>query len=259
MKSVFYAIPRNSSMTPKVVIITGVSSGLGQALAQKFLNRGHFVIGFSRRQPDFPTSLHISGDVTSAQDRENLVERTLQNFGRIDILINNAGIGIYETWQDMNLKDLRSVFELNFFSGFALTQAALPSLIKSKGQIVNLGSIAGKTYMPYMGGYCASKFALDAFSRTLHTELKPYGINVLTLTVGRVGTGFGKRALGTKKHPSSPSSTPELFARKVYLAIQRRRKELFFPRWYKWFLRLSRWLPSLVETLALKKWQRMNP
>lgn len=242
----------------KTVIITGVSKGLGEAMAKKFLKKGHDVVGFSRTKPQFELSLFVQGDINHEQDRLDLIEKTIAKYGKIDLLINNAGMGIYTTWEEMKMEDLRRVFELNVFSVIALTQLAIPHLKKTRGTLANLCSVAGKISLPYMGGYCASKFAIDAFSTSLRAELKEYGIKVLNIVPGRVETGFGSRALGGKNHPSSPSSNSKSFAKKIYRAYLKNKKEIVFPGWYKIAMRIIKLIPGFFSSITLKKWKEKN-
>ncbi len=241
----------------RVALITGVSKGLGKSLALEFKKHGFKICGVSRTKPDINIDLYLQADLTQKEDINRVYNRFFENFSRIDILINNAGIGIYESWKDIKEEDLRKVYELNFFSYVFLTQKFLDNLIKTKGTIINVSSVAGKLYVPYMGAYCSSKYALNAFSDSLRAELKPYGVHVLNLIVGRINTGFSTRALGSLKPPSTPfSQSPENFAKAVYKAYKKRKREITFPFWYKFFIFFGNLFPNLYDSLALKSWEK---
>lgn len=241
----------------KVVLITGVSKGLGEALAQEFLLQGFCVVGTSRTSPSIFVDTFIQGDITDASFREHLITTVEQIYGRLDILVNNAGIGLYIGWKEMQLDDLRCALELNLFAPIALTKLAIPLLRQSHGTIINVSSVAGQLPVAYMGGYNVTKYALNAFSETLRTELCEDHIHVLSLIIGRAATGFGDRALGGKATPHTPgASTPQAFARKVYQAYQTQKSTLIFPSWYALPIAL-RWLfPRWFDALAKKRWSK---
>ncbi len=241
----------------KVILITGVSKGLGKALAKKFKEEGFSVCGVSRSIPDFDIDYHIQADLTLKEHIDKVYSLFFKRFNRLDVLINNAGIGLYESWKDAKEEDLRTLCELNFFSYVFMTQKFLDALIETKGSIINVSSVAGKLYVPYMGAYCASKYAINAFSDSLRAELKPYGVHVLNLIVGRINTGFSKRALGSKKPPETPfSGSPEKFAEVVFKAYKKKKREVTYPFWYKFFIAFGRVFPDVYDYLALKSWEK---
>ena len=238
----------------KVVFITGVSKGIGKSLALKFKREGFFVAGLSRNKPDFDIDLFIKADLTKDKPQD-VVEKLIEKTGRLDVLINNAGIGLYESWENTNEEDLRYLFEVNFFSVVSLTKASLPYLKETKGDIINVSSVAGKIHVPFMGGYCSSKFALNAFSYSLRAELKPYGINVLNLIVGRINTGFSSRSLGSLKPPETPfGAKAEDLAEKTFEAYKKRKREIVFPWWYRIFIFIGNRFPDIYDKISLKKW-----
>ncbi|HIE59510.1 MAG TPA: SDR family NAD(P)-dependent oxidoreductase [Persephonella sp.] len=239
----------------KVAIITGASSGIGYALAKKFKKEGFKVINLSRRDCNI-SDINISVDLTSLEDISAALGNLLDKIDRVDVLVNNAGIGLYESWEDLNIEDLRYTFELNFFTPVILVKTLLPMLKETKGTIINVSSVAGKLYVPFMGPYCATKFALNAFSDSLRAELKPYKVHVLNLIIGRINTGFSKRALGTKITPSTPSlgATSDKLAEKTYKAYLKKKREIVYPFWYKYLISLAKFLPSTYDKVALEKW-----
>ncbi len=240
----------------KTAVITGVSKGIGKALADKFKKEGFFIIGLSRSNPGSHTDIFIKTDLVN--DKIDMVkEKILEHTDRIDVLINNAGIGLYESWENTKKEDLEYLFNLNFFSYVYLTKALLPFLEKSKGTVINVSSVAGKISLPYMGAYCASKYALNAFSYSLRGELKEKGINVLNLIVGRINTGFSSRSLGSLKPPDTPfGGSVEKLAEKTFDAYLKRKREITYPYWYKFFIFLYNLFPDLFVGKALKKWEK---
>jgi len=240
----------------KTALITGISKGLGKALAVRFKKEGFNIIGISRSQPDFQVDGFYRVDLTDFSEIERVSTEILKDWN-VDLLINNAGIGIYESWEEMDIEDLRKTFDLNFFSVIYLTKLFLPEIKRRRGSIINVSSVAGKLYVPYMGGYCASKYALNAFSDSLRAELLEDNVHVLNLIVGRINTGFSQRALGSKKPPHTPfGSSPEKFADAVYKAYIKKKREITFPVWYRYFIWLARAFPSVYDRLSYKKWNQ---
>jgi short-subunit dehydrogenase len=225
----------------KVVLITGVSSGLGAAMAAVFKAAGHCVVGISRSFPTVSVDLWLRADITLPADRQRIVDDSLAAYGRIDVLVNNAGIGCYQTWEELREEDLRAAFELNLFAPVLLTQLCLPHLLASGGSVINISSVAGKLYVPCMGPYCASKAALTFFSNTLRAEMSHRGLHVLDMIVGRINTGFSLRSLGGRKPPSSPgggSATPDDLAKAVYKGWRQRQRTITYPGWNRWIVPL---------------------
>ena len=243
----------------KVCVITGASRGIGLAILKEFKKNGFFTVNLSRsKSPE--ASLNIKVDLSKSDDTVKGVSQLLQEVPQIDILVNNAGIGLYETWEEMSMEDLRKVFEVNFFAPVILTKSLLPFLKETNGTIINVSSVAGKLYVPYMGGYSASKFALNAFSDSLRAEIKKYNVHVLNLIVGRIDTGFSNNALGSKKPPETfgGSATTEKLARVAYKAYIKRKREIVYPKWYRPLIWIANLFPSIYDRVALKSWEKAN-
>jgi NAD(P)-dependent dehydrogenase (short-subunit alcohol dehydrogenase family) len=196
-----------SPNTSRVWLITGSSSGFGRELAQAALDRGDSVVATARR-PDALADLVASApdrvlavalDVTRADEIEAAVAAALERFGRIDVLVNNAGYGSVGAVEEIDMEDLRGLMETMFFGPVALTKAVLPHLReRASGAIVQMSSMGGQLSPPGFGAYCSAKFALEAMSESLADEVGPHGIRVLIAEPGAFRTEFG----GARLHRS---------------------------------------------------------
>lgn len=185
----------------KVVLITGASEGIGAACAAAFRGKGARLSLTARSEARLaavgaPDALVTAGDITAEETRRRVVERTLERFGAIDILINNAGKGIYAASWRAPMEDVRAMFELNLFAPLAMAQLVAPHMRERRtGMIVNVGSIAGKVTLPWFTLYSATKYALGSWTDGLRMELKPYGVHAMTVCPGYVKTEFQNHVL----------------------------------------------------------------
>ena len=242
----------------RVVLITGASEGIGAACAQSFRIRGARLAlnGRSREklsQVAQPTDLVLPGDLTDASTPADVIDQTIAHFGRIDVLVNNAGSGMYGPAAEAPLATSRALFDLNFFAPLAAIHAAVPYMrAQGQGMIINVGSVAGEVTLPWMPIYSASKSALGALSASLRTELKPFNIHVLHVNPGYVRTGFQEHAIGTppervadgKKIAISPERCAEAIAR----GVETQAREVITPAWAHWLIRANRVFPAIVES-----------
>ncbi len=186
----------------KVALITGASEGVGEACAESFRRRGAKLSLAARsacrlEEVGRGEALTTAGDLTQADVRRRVVERTLDRFGRVDILINNAGVGLYVAASQAKLEAVRRMFELNVFAALELAQLVAPGMKERRcGAIVMVSSIAGRMTLPWLSLYSASKAALDSVADALRVELRPDGIHVTTVAPGYVTTGFQSHVLG---------------------------------------------------------------
>jgi short-subunit dehydrogenase len=182
----------------KVILITGASSGMGKATALKLIEEGHIVYGAARDVGNMKELVELGGhaikmDVTKESDLKNGVNKIIAEQGRIDVLWNNAGFGLYGPVEDVPIDKARYQFEVNLFGLAALTQAVLPHMRKQKaGLIINTSSMGGKIYTPLGAWYHATKHAVEGWSDCLRIELKDFGIQVVVLEPGLIETGFSK-------------------------------------------------------------------
>ena len=181
----------------KVVVITGASSGMGRAAAILLAQKGHTVYAGARRM-DRMADLAESGitavemDVTKGGDNERVVSQVMESEGRIDVLINNAGFGLFGPVEDVRLDDARYQFEVNLFGLAHLTQLVLPHMrAQGSGRIVNISSMSGKVFIPLGAWYHATKHALEGWSDCLRYETAPFNIQVVLIEPGWIKTEFG--------------------------------------------------------------------
>jgi NADP-dependent 3-hydroxy acid dehydrogenase YdfG len=189
-----------SNLHNQVVLITGCSSGIGRALVGEFVRAGHRVVATARRMETLeglagPEIATAALDVTDPASIEKAVNDALDLFGRIDIVVNNAGYGLIGPVAELDLDELRTQLETNVVGVVAVTRAVLPQMVERRsGRIVNIGSVSGVTATPFSGAYCASKAAVHLISDAMRMELAPFGIRVITVQPGAVESRFGERA-----------------------------------------------------------------
>ena len=180
----------------KTVLVTGASSGMGKAAAVKLLAEGHAVYAVARRVERMTDlaelgAVTVAVDVTQEQDLVRLVERITAERGGVDVLVNNAGFGLYGAMEDISLDEARYQFEVNLFGLARLTQLVLPGMRERRsGRIVNMSSMGGKVYTPLGAWYHATKHALEGWSDCLRLELAPLGIQVIVIEPGLIDTEF---------------------------------------------------------------------
>ena len=181
----------------KIILLTGASSGIGKQTAEFLAKEGHKVYGGARRVNEMESLkafgvVPISLDVTDENSIKNAVGEIIQNEGRIDVLVNNAGYGSYGAIEDVTMEEARGQFEVNLFGLARLTKEVLPHMRKQKsGRIVNVTSMGGRL-VTYLGAwYHATKYAVEAFSDALRMEVKEFGIEVSIVEPGGIKTNFG--------------------------------------------------------------------
>ena len=202
--------------TDQIVCITGASSGIGKQLAIDFAKRGAVVVGCGRsiqrlkevlkevRQTS-PASLMMGCDVSDPEQVHGMTGKVLADYGRVDILINNAGIGMRKPFHETDLATIEAIMRVNYLGAVYCAHDLLPSMIaRRNGHIVNISSVAGKIGTLNMAAYCASKFAMNGWSESLYHELKPLGVKVSVVCPGPVHTGFSRDFRDSE--PQSPES-----------------------------------------------------
>lgn len=255
-------------MKDKVVIITGGSSGIGKALAEQFGNKGSRILITGRdasalhdtvtelKQKDIDIRALVA-DVSKEVDNRRMAEEAITHFGKIDILINNAGISMRALFGEVDLGVVRKVMEINFFGALYATHYCLPEILKNKGSVIGISSIAGFRGLPGRTGYSASKFALNGFLEVLRTELLKTDVHVLTACPGFTATNIRLRSLTRDGSPQEASPrneqammTAEECARHIYAATVKRKRMLILTRQGKLAVWLNKLLPGLADKLV---------
>lgn len=188
----------------KQVLISGASSGIGLSLVEAFLECGYFVFAGARNAEPlqklllrFPQSLEILKlDVTSAADIESAFAKvSVRSFSESFVLINNAGVAVGGPLESLPVDEWRKAFEVNVFGLVGLTKRFLPLIRKTRGRIINIGSISGRIANPYLGPYCGSKFAVRAITDSLRREMRSLGVKVVLIEPGPVKTAIWEKSI----------------------------------------------------------------
>lgn len=224
----------------KVAIVTGASSGIGEATARALALRGVAVVAAARNEErlrELERAVRASGgqvltvatDVADRLSVEGMIEQAVEEFGAPDILVNNAGLGLSGRVEELRAKDLRDVMEVNLIGPLNCIQAALPHM-RSGGRIINVSSVVGKRAIPKVGGYCASKFALNGLTDALRVEVAKRGITVTSVYPGTTSTAFrdnSRRTRDEKRGWRPPGVTPEKVAEKILRAAERGGRDVY--------------------------------
>ncbi len=252
------------------MIITGGSSGIGKACAIRFgKERGRICISGRNEEKLQQTAkeleeqgievLAVTGDVSNENHCVRLINETLNRYGRIDVLINNAGITMRANFKEVNLDVIRQLMEVNFFGTVYCTKYALKQLIKYNGTVVGLSSIAGFQGLPGRTGYSASKFALQGFLDALRLENYKSGLHVLTVCPGYTESNIRNTALvadgsmqGESPSDEKKMMTSDYVADQMYKAVKARKKKLILSTDGVLTYYLSKFFPGLVDRLVIK-------
>ena len=268
----------------KVVVITGASSGIGLALAESFAGAGAKLVLAARnlvKLQEIAANLKlkyasevitVGVDVSKEVQCQNLISQSIKNFGQIDVLINNAGISMRAIFEEVDLKVLSEVMDINFWGTVFCTKHALPELLKSKGVIVGVSSIAGYKGLPGRTGYSASKFAMQGFLESVRVENLYKGLSVLIACPGFTASNIRSVARSKDGLPQGESPMneknimqPEQVAQAILRAVEQRKRTLVLTTQGKFTVWLAKHFPALSDRLIfnhfasepvspLKKW-----
>ena len=253
----------------KVVIITGASSGIGKALAVSFASRGANLVLAARQyvtlceitasleQEHGIKALAVQADVSKEDDCKALMAQAVQTFGQIDILVNNAGISMRALFKDLDLSVLKNLMDVNFWGTVYCSKYALEEILKTKGSIIGVSSIAGYRGLPGRTGYSASKFAMNGFMESLRTELLPTGVHVMVACPGFTASNIRVAALakdgsshGETSMEEGKMMTAEEVADTIIAGIASRKRTLVMTAQGKLTVWLNKLLPSLADKLV---------
>ena len=249
----------------KVVIVTGASSGIGEAIAREFACNGCKVVLAARSEAKLKLisddlnaknykTTYIKTDVSIEQDCKNLIEKTVERYGTINILINNAGLSMRASFIDVDLKVLHRLMDVNFWGTVYCTKYALPYLVANKGSLVGVSSVAGFHGLPGRTGYSASKFAMHGFLETIRIENLKRGLHVMIIAPGFTASEIRRHALladgseqGSSPREEEKLMTPEFVAKCLLRGIRTRKRTKILPFIGKLTALLQRILPNTVD------------
>ena len=259
----------------KVVVVTGGSSGLGLAIARAFCKAEARVVIAARSADKLEQAasqlrslggevLTIAADIRRQADVDDLFQQTAERFGRLDVLVNNAGSSARGAALDTKAEEFAELMDLNLTALVRCTLAAMPQLLASRGSLVNIGSLAGKTAARYMGAYSATKFAVSAYSQQLRLELGEQGLHVLLVSPGPIARDE-PRIYAEEKVGSLPASArkpgggakvkliqPDWLAERIVRACEKRELEIVVPRKARLVFAISQLSPSLGDWIIRK-------
>lgn len=255
------------SLRDKIVWITGASSGIGLAATREFLKRGSLVIVSARRRAELeklaqdaePGQVHVLPvDLSQADGLEDVCQQALAWKGRVDVLVNNAGVSQRSLALETDLETCRKIMELNFFAPVALSRGVIPSMIENKeGRIVIVSSVAGFVGTPKRSSYSASKHACQGWFDSLRAELDGTGVSVTVVAPGYVSTDITQSALtgqgqkhGQSDQGNAQGISPEACARALVKATEKRRREVYVGGKETYAIYLKRWFPGLVAKIV---------
>ncbi len=256
------------NLKEKVVIITGASSGIGEALAFEAASRGASLMLAARNIKKLEALSHIlekdnipvkicQTDVSVMSDCDRLIDETVKAYGKIDVLINNAGISMRALFVDTDPAVLQRLMDVNFWGAVYCTKFALPHLLKQKGSVAGISSVAGIKGLPARTGYSASKFAMQGFMESLRIENLHTGLHVLMAYPGFTASNIRNTALsadgsqqGESPRDESKMMSAEEVAIHVINAIEKRKRTLVLTSQGKLTVLLNKFFPALVDKLV---------
>ena len=255
-------------MKNKLVIVTGASSGIGKAFAEKFAQQGANLVlaarsGDKLREVAEKVSsygvevLSVVTDVSKEEDCKNLVEEALIKFGRIDVLVNNAGISMRAVFADLDISVLKKVMDVNFWGTVYCTRYAMASLLVNKGSVVGVSSIAGYKGLPGRTGYSSSKFAMHGFLEALRIENIKKGLHILIACPGFTASNIRNTALsgdgslqGETPRDEQKMMQPNQVAAYIVDAVVKRKDRLTLTSSGKLTVLLNKFFPKWVDKLV---------
>jgi dehydrogenase/reductase SDR family protein 7B len=255
----------------KVVIVTGATSGIGEACALIFGREGAKVVitGRSGEKLDRSTKmlrdqgievLSILADAASEEDNSRMADEALRVYGRIDILINNAGISMRALFEDLDLEVFRKVMDTNFWGTVYATKYCLPSIIEAKGSIIGVSSINGFRGTPARTAYTASKYAMNGFFEALRTEVMNKGVHIMVAAPGFTASNIRNNALtadgkvqGESPRDEGKMMSSEEVAHEILTATLNRKRDLILTLQGKMAVFLNKWIPGIMDGMVFRE------
>ncbi len=265
---IFGSRMKSVQLKDKVVVVTGATSGIGEACALVFGRQGAKVVITGRNQSKLDITkakledaqlevLAVLVDAASEQDNRLLAEEVLKKYGRIDILINNAGISMRALFQDLELDVFRKVMDTNFWGTVYATKYCLSAILESKGSIIGISSINGYRGTPARTAYTASKYAMNGFFESLRTEVMKRGVHVMVACPGFTASNIRNAALtangtsqGESPRDESKMMTAEEVAEAILKATLKRKRDLVLTGQGKLAVFLNKWIPGIMDGLV---------
>ena len=258
----------------KVIIITGASSGIGKACAYEFSGQGAKVVLASRRENELKKVedgikkqggdvLVVKTDVRKIEDCKNLIDKAVEKYNKVDVLINNAGISMRASFEDLDLSVIKDLMDTNFYGTVYCTKFAMPYLLKQKGTVIGISSITGLTPLPGRTGYAASKHAMDGFLNTLRLENIKKGLHVLIVHPGFTSSNIRKLALNKNGKPQletprneAKMMSAEKVAQIIAHATIKKVKDLILTREGKLVVWLHKNFPGITDRIILQEMEK---
>ncbi len=255
-------------MENKVIIITGASSGIGEALARNYASKNANVVLAARSieklenlkkelSTDSNKIITVKTDVSNEEDCKNLIEETIKQFGTIDTLINNAGISMRAIFEETEISVIKKLMDINFWGTVYCTKFALPYLLKSKGSVVGVSSIAGYKGLPGRAGYSSSKFAMQGFLEVLRIENMKKGLHVLIACPGFTASNIRNSSLtadgsqqGESPRDEGKMMTSHDVAKRIIQAIEKRKDRLTLTTQGKITVILNKFFPKFMDKMV---------
>ena len=258
-----------------VVIITGASSGIGLACARVFYEEGANLVLAARSEEiikeiacEFNSNgeiraVAVKTDVAIESECKNLIEKAIETFGKIDILINNAGVSMRASFLDVELDVLRKVMNVNFWGTVYCTKYAYPHIMANKGSVVGISSVAGIHGLPCRTGYSASKYAIQGFLDAIRIETMKKGVQVMTVIPGFISTNIRKTAFvadgsvqGESPRDENKMMSPEELARRIVNGIKKNRRQLATSYEGKFTPIVSLFFPKIADKIYYSQMRR---
>jgi len=254
----------------KVVVITGATSGIGKSCVDIFGRAGAKLVAMGRSEEKLKalkkewnelgfTIITVRADAAVEEDNRRMIEETVSHYGRLDVLIANAGISMRAMFEDLELDIFRRVMDVNFYGAVYATRFALPHILKSKGSIVAVSSINGHRGIPARTAYTASKFAMEGFYESLRMEVMKRGVHILVVSPGFTGTNIRNIALTAdgKSQGESPRDegkmmTSEAVAKAILRGVKARKRDLVLTTIGKLVIFLNKIIPGPMDKIVYK-------